>query len=74
MRGMLTAEPAVLVHLKSVRVILLVLHSIIVSLLALCAGKSDLHSHFGTSCKISFKCTFLKRACATTPRAHREVE
>ena len=43
---MLLAEPAVLVHLKSVRVVLLVLDSVVVALLALGAGQGDLYSHF----------------------------
>jgi len=43
---MLLAEPAVLVHLKSVGIILLVLHGVVVSLLTLCAGQGDLYSHF----------------------------
>ena len=46
---MLFAELAVLVHFKSVRVVLLVLFGIVVALLALCAGKCYLYSHIGTS-------------------------
>ena len=46
---MLLAESAILFHLKSVRVILLVLDSVVVSLLALSACQCDLNSHFGTS-------------------------
>jgi hypothetical protein len=46
---MLAAEFAVLVHFKSVGVVLLVLHRIVVSLLALAARQCDLNSHFGTS-------------------------
>ena len=42
---MLRAELAVFVHFKSVRVILLVLLSVVVSLLALCAREGDLNSH-----------------------------
>lgn len=43
---MFAAESAVLVHFKSVGVILLVLHGIIVSLLALSAGQCYPDSHF----------------------------
>ena len=46
---MLLAESAILLHLKSVRVILLVLDSVVVSLLAFCACQCDFNSHFGTS-------------------------
>ena len=54
MKSVLAAEPAVLLKLKSVRVVLLVLLCVIVSLLALAANQSDLDSciisHFsGTS-------------------------
>lgn len=38
MKRVLPAETAVLVHLKSVRIILLVFHSVVVALFALCAG------------------------------------
>lgn len=46
---MLPAESAVLVHLESVGGILFVFHCVVVALLALCACKSDLNSHNGTS-------------------------
>ena len=49
MKSVLLAELAVLIHLKSVRVILLVLLGVVVPLLALCARECDLNSHFGTS-------------------------
>lgn len=50
MQGMLFAEPAILVHFKSVGIIFLVLHGVIISLLTLRTSKRDLHSHFfGTS-------------------------
>ena len=42
MRRVLPAEPAVLVHLKPVRIVLLVLGIVIVSLLSLCACKNNL--------------------------------
>ena len=45
MDRMLSAEGAILVHFKTVRVVLLVLHRVVVSLLALIASQSDLHSH-----------------------------
>jgi hypothetical protein len=43
--GVLLAEGAILVQLKLVRGVLLVLHRIVVSLLALVASQSDFHSH-----------------------------
>ena len=48
-QGVLLAETAVLVELKSVGVILLVLLGFVIALLAFAASKSDLNSHFGTS-------------------------
>jgi len=47
---MLPAETTVFCHLKSVGIILLVLHRVIISLLAFAAGKCDSDSHLlGTS-------------------------
>ena len=43
--GVLSAESAVLLHLETVGVILLVLHGVVVSLLALRASQSDFHAH-----------------------------
>ena len=51
--GVLSAESAVLLHFETVRVVLLVLHSVVVSLLALRASQSDFHAHNGTSLKIA---------------------
>ena len=45
MNGMLSAEPAILLHFQSVGVVLLVLHRVVVSLLALVASERDLDSH-----------------------------
>ena len=45
MDGVLLAEGAVLVQLKLVRGILLVLHRVVVSLLALVASERDLNAH-----------------------------
>ena len=45
MNGMLSAEPAILLHFQTVGIILLVLHGVVVSLLALVAAKGDLYSH-----------------------------
>ena len=45
MNGMLSAEPAILLHFQTVGIILLVLHGVVVSLLALIAAKGDLYSH-----------------------------
>jgi hypothetical protein len=51
--GVLSAESAVLLHFETVGVILLVLHGIVVSLLALGASQSDFNAHNGTSLKIA---------------------
>lgn len=48
MQCVLTAKPAVLAHFKPVRVVLLILHGIIVSLLAFCASHGYSNSHCGT--------------------------
>ena len=45
MNRVFLAEAAVLVHLKSVGVVLFVFHRVVVSLLALGAGKCDFYSH-----------------------------
>src|SRR5699024_5994175 len=62
MQSMLFAEAAVLVHLKTVGIVLLVLHGIVVSLLALSAGQRYLNAHNGTS---------LNCVCARRPDAAR---
>jgi|LSQX01.3.fsa_nt_gb hypothetical protein len=49
MNSVLAAEPAILVHFQSVRVVLLVFHCVVVALLALCAGECNFDSHNGTS-------------------------
>ena len=54
MKSVLAAEPAILLKLKSVRIILLVLLCVVVSLLTLSADQSNLDSYiishfFGTS-------------------------
>ena len=46
MQSRLAAESAILVHLETIGVVLLVLHSVVVSLLALRACHSDLHAHY----------------------------
>jgi hypothetical protein len=51
--GVLSAESAVLLHFETVGVILLVLHGIVVSLLALGASQSDFNAHIGTSLNIA---------------------
>ena len=45
MDGVLLAESAILLHLETIRVILLVLHGVVVSLLALRASQSDFDAH-----------------------------
>jgi len=47
--GVFAAEPAILVHFKPVRGILLVFCRIVVSLLAFIASEGYLYSHYGTS-------------------------
>ena len=49
--GVLSAESAVLLHLETIGVILLVLHGVVVSPLALRASHSDFNAHIGTSLK-----------------------
>jgi hypothetical protein len=45
----LSAESAVLLHLEPVRVVLLVLHGVVVSLLAFGTSEGDFNAHYGTS-------------------------
>ena len=45
MKCVLFAESAILVHFKSVRIIFLVFHCVIVSLFAFCASQCDFNSH-----------------------------
>ena len=45
MAGMLLAEAAILVHLQTIGIVLLVLESIVIPLLALGAGQRDLNAH-----------------------------
>ena len=45
MQCVLFAESAILVHLESVGIVFLVLHSVVISLLALCACHCDLYAH-----------------------------
>jgi hypothetical protein len=44
-QGVLTAETAILVELKTIGIVLLVLEGIVVPLLAFGAGKCDLYAH-----------------------------
>ena len=53
MNGVLLAESAILLHFETVRVVLLVFHGIVVSLLALGASQSDFNAHNGTSLKFA---------------------
>ncbi len=46
---MLLAKSAILVHFKSVRIVLLVLLRVIISLLAFRTSQRNLDSHIGTS-------------------------
>ncbi len=48
---MLTAETAVLVHFKTLRCVLFVLHCVVITLFAFVASESNFDAHlFGTSC------------------------
>lgn len=49
MKGVLSAELAIFVHFKSVRIVFLVFHRVVVALLTLSAGKRNFNSHNGTS-------------------------
>lgn len=49
MECVLPAERAVLLHLKTLRVVFLVLHLVVVSLLAIGASQGYLNAHNGTS-------------------------
>jgi len=51
--GVLLAESAILLHFETVGIVLLVLHGIVVSLLALRASQSDFNAHNGTSLNIA---------------------
>ena len=49
MNGVLSAELAILVHFKSVGIILLVFHCVVIALLAFSTSKCYFNSHNGTS-------------------------
>ena len=49
MNCVFAAETTILVHLESVRIVLLVFHCVVVALLALSAGECNFYSHDGTS-------------------------
>lgn len=69
MKSVLLTELAVLIHLKSVRVILLVLLRVVVSLLAFSTSERDLNSHF--SAPPDEICILQERAeCVCLPQAH----
>ena len=48
MNGVLLAEAAVLLHLETIGVVLLVLRGVVVALLALGSGQSDFNGHLLT--------------------------
>ena len=45
MKGVFTAETAILVELETIGIVLLVLERIVISLLAFGAGQGDFHAH-----------------------------
>ena len=49
MNSCFSAERTILLDLHTIRVVLLVLNSIVVSVLALCAFQDDFNSHAGSS-------------------------
>ena len=69
---MLFAESAILVHFKSVGVVFLVFHCVVIALLALCAGEGNFHSHDGTSRFTEyFRFLFLSKKQLSLPHAKR---
>ena len=66
MQGVFSAEPAILVHLKPIRIVLLVFHCVVVALLTFCASKCDFNSHNGTS-----RFTEIFFAFTSTPKKRR---
>ena len=69
---MLFAKSAILVHFKSVGVVFLVFHCVVVALLALCAGEGNFHSHDGTSRFTEyFRFLFLSKKQLSLPHAKR---
>ena len=46
MDSVLLAESAILLHLETIGVVLLVFHAVVVSLLALRASQCDFHAHY----------------------------
>ena len=61
---MLLAESAVLVHFKSVGIVLLVLHGVVVALFAFCTRQCNFNSHFR---HLLFSCPF-RHYCLPQPR------
>ncbi len=57
MKSVLPAESAELIHLKSVRVVFLVFHCVVIALFALCACQCHFNSHDGTSRFTVIRCT-----------------
>ena len=51
--SVLLAESAILLHFETVRVVLLVFHAVVVSLLALGASQCDFHAHYRHLLKIA---------------------
>jgi len=47
-KGVFTAETAILLEFKTIGIVLLILSSVVVSLLAFCANECELYSHFCT--------------------------
>ena len=45
MKGVFTAETAILVKFDTIGIVLLILSSVVISLFAFCANECDFHSH-----------------------------
>jgi hypothetical protein len=69
MKGVLSAESAVLLHFEPVRVVLLVLHGVVVSLLAFGTSESNFNAHYGTSLFASLYHRGYIRFSGNTPSA-----
>lgn len=70
---MLLAEPAVLVHFNSVRIVLLVLLGVVVALFALRAGQGDLHSHLSSAPPFNGLFSLPRKLQAAPENGHKKI-
>lgn len=75
MQGVLFTKPAILVHLDSVRIVLLVLHCVVISLFAFLTSQRNLYPHIHTSKNLCSKSAQSKKRhlTATTLLYHSPV-